>query len=60
MSAERGEETETVGTVDRLEGDTAVILLPDSRVVYLPADLLPAGAGEGARIVLRVAAVLPP
>ena len=48
-----------VVTIDRLEGDMAVVELPDRHMVDLPHDVLPAGAREGDRILLRATALTP-
>ena len=40
--------------LDRIEGETAVLLLDNEEVIYLPARLLPAGAREGCWLEVRL------
>jgi hypothetical protein len=40
--------------LDRVEGKTAVLLLDNQEVIYLPARLLPEGAKEGRWLELRL------
>lgn len=50
-------EVKVVATVDRIEGEQAVLLLPvaDGEIpVNWPVSLLPAGTGEGSRIQLTL------
>ena len=43
-----------VGIIDRIEGETAVILFANSRVAYLPTSLLPEGAREGEQVSVKI------
>lgn len=40
-------------TIDRIEGDFAVVELPDARTVDVPLAALPRGIEEGDRVLLR-------
>ncbi len=44
----------TMIIIDRIEGEFAVVELPDGRMVDMPKELLPVGANEGDVIEIRI------